>query len=84
VSLGIARGFCIAGLLEPREGTADRNANAEAVAVDRVLALPLPSDAAAGLVVEIPADAGDVVGQGQRHSRGVRSPGAKPWGPPAR
>jgi len=43
----------------------------EAKVVDRVLALLPPSDAAAGLAVEIPIHAGDAVGQGQSHTRVV-------------
>ena len=39
-------------------------------------ALPPPGDVAAGLVVEVPADAGDAVGQGQGHA-GVVGPLAR-------
>ena len=70
---GVARGLGIAGLLETAQGAAGRDADVEAAVVDRVLPFSPPGDVAAGLVVEIPADAGDAVGQGQRHA-GVVGP----------
>ena len=46
-----------------------RDADVEAAAIDRVFALFVPGKIAPRLVVEVPADAGDAVGQGQGHAR---------------
>ena len=55
------------------QGAAACHADVEAATVDRVPALLVPGEIAAGLVVEVPADAGDAVGQGQGHA-GVVGP----------
>ena len=50
------------------QGTSGRDADVEAVPVDGILAGLPPLDVAVGLVIQIPADGGDAVGQGQSHA----------------
>jgi len=59
----------IACFFETAQSTAGRDADVEAPIVDRVFAFAPPGNITAGLIVEVPADAGDAVGQGQGHAR---------------
>jgi hypothetical protein len=69
---GVAGSTGIAGLLEPAQGGYGRVADVEAAAVDRILPLFPPPHVSLGLIVQVPADLGDAVGQGERHTGVVR------------
>ena len=77
-----ARG--VAGFAEALQRGAGRNADVKAAAVDGIGAAAIPAQVALSLVVEVPADVGDAVGQGEGHA-GVVGPftGVEPMRPAA-